>query len=247
MKKTKRLRNRRLYISSSVSSINNFIFIILCLFPFILHAQKDKQDLIQKKGENVYVLKDIVIDTDNRTVSFPCTVNMSSGLIEVVLCRPEGKVHESLLTTQVTPLEFQTALLLLGLNPVNEIQENQPESEKRTPYKTSETPGDSVIVFLETEKDGEAVKKRIGNYIYNEQKKSVLEPSTWLFRGAVTMVDDFVVLDPEVSMIVTYHDPVALMELNAGSKYNDELFYVNKNAGLKVKDSVNLIIQSVKK
>ena len=218
-------------------------FVFIVLIPLFLSGQQEnKEPLIQKINDHHYVLSDMTIDTERQTVSIPCTVNMSSGLIEVILCRPEGKVHESMLTTMVTPLEFQTALLLLGLDPVNEIPDDPDYRSEKGPYKNMETPGDSVRLFLETHNSG---IKDIEIFIYNEKSKSVLDNSTWLFRGAVTMIDDMIVLDPEVSMIATYHDAFALMELNSPTKFNDELYYVNKAAGLKVKDSVNLIIQKL--
>ncbi len=219
------------------------VSVFILLIPLFLSGQQENREpLIQKINDHLYVLSDMTIDTDRQSVSIPCIVNLSSGLIEVVLCRPEGKVHESLLTTMITPLEFQTALLLLGLDPVNEIPDDPDYRSERGPYKNMETPGDSVRLFLKTRNDG---VKDIEFFIYNEKSKSALDPSTWLFRGAVTMIDDMIVLDPEVSMIATYHDAFALMELNSPTKFNDELYYVNKAAGLKVKDSVNLIIQKL--
>ncbi len=220
------------------------VLLMMVCFWLVLPAQEQNQEpIIKKINEHIYKLQEMTIDTEKQTVSIPCNVNMSSGLIEVVLCRPEGKVHESLLTTQITPLEFQTALLLLGLDPVNELSDDPNHRNEEKPFKTIETPGDSVKIFLETNASGKTKKEPLENFIYNEKHKRPLQRSTWLFRGAVTMADDMILLEPEVSMIVTYHDPVALMELNSGTKYDDELYYVNSRSGLNVKDKVNLIIQ----
>ncbi len=221
------------------------VIAVLCSWQPINAQQDGDAGLLQQTGEHTYLLKDMEINTSDGTISIPCVINMSSGLIEVVLCRPEGKVHESLLTTNVTPLEFQTALLLLGLDPVNELSDDPGFKSSEGPYKSMETPGDSVQIFLETVNNGESARRHLGAYIYNEQSKQPLQPSTWLFRGATTMIDGRVVLDPEITLVATYHDPMALMELNSDSKYNDELYYVNKDAGLKVNDNVKLIIKSI--
>jgi hypothetical protein len=49
-----------------------------------------------------------------RQISFPATVNMTSGELEVLICTETGRRHESLLVCSVKPLDLQLAMLLLG-------------------------------------------------------------------------------------------------------------------------------------
>lgn len=204
------------------------------------------EDIIIKITDDLYRLKDIEINTKEKTIALPCKVNMESGLLEVVLCRPEGKTHESLLVTNTTPLEFQTALLLLGLDPVNELPEDPKDGDALSPYLTLETPGDSALLFMVIKNNGEEVRKPIENYIRDERTQKAVSQGSWLFRGAVTHRSGHVIIDPDVTMIATYHDPIALMEMNNADKYDDELFYVNTNAGLVKDQPVKLIIQVIK-
>ena len=226
----------------------------LCVFTFLLsfqnvcfgQNQKEGQlQIVKKAGEEVYLMGDIEINPEKGCVSFPCSINMTSGLLEVLLCRPEGKVHESLLVTSVTPLEFQTALLLLGLDPVNEVPEDTAKIDKLSPYKSIETSGDSVQLFIETEQSGKKQKRPAEYFVRDERTQSPLVQGTWFFKGAVTHQSDHVIVDNSTTMISTYLDPVTLMEINASSRFNDELFYVNENAGLTKGQPVTLIIQSV--
>jgi hypothetical protein len=226
------------------------ILTILTYLPYFLssfaYAQdQETNDLLKKISEDIYLLNDLEINTSNRTVIIPCNVNMTSGLIEVLLCCPEGKVHESLLTTRVSPLEFQTALLLLGLDPVNEIPDDPSKADPLSSYKTIETLGDSLLLFLETEKEGKVIREPIETFIRDERTKSSVSHVTWLFKGAVTHQSGHVLVDPNVTIISTYIDPVSLMELNASSKFNDELFYVNEAAKLTKGQSVKLILQAL--
>lgn len=231
--------------------INTFyILSIFTVLPQFLssyaYAQdRETNDLLKKISEDVYLLNDLEINTSSRTVIIPCNVNMTSGLIEVLLCCPEGKVHESLLTTRVSPLEFQTALLLLGLDPVNEIPDDPSKADPLSSYKTIETSGDSLLIFLEAEKEGTVVREPIETFIRDERTKSSVNHVTWLFKGAVTHQSGHVLLDPNVTIISTYIDPVSLMELNDSSKFNDELFYVNDAAKLTKGQSVKLILQAL--
>jgi hypothetical protein len=226
-----------------------FILMLLanCSFTPVLHAQDgDSEDFLKKIDKNTYQLKDITIKTDEKTISFPCTINMASGLIEVALCTSMGKTHESLLLTGISPIEFQTALMLLGLDPVNELPEDSTLADPLSNFLTIETPGDSVIIFVEAEFAGKIKRVRIEDLIKDESGDGTLKPSTWLFRGAVTHRSGHVIIDPETTMIATYHDPLALMELNSESKFNDELYYVNDALKLTVGQDVLIIIQAIK-
>ncbi len=224
------------------------IIVLLSLLAGILPAQeKIPSELFKKTGDYTYALNDLTINTRDKTITINCKVNMISGLIEVVLCRPEGKTHESLLVTNTTPLEFNTALLLLGLDPVNEIPDDPKKIDPLSPYKTIETPGDSVFIFLETESKGTKLRKPVESYILDKRNNKCLTQATWLFRGAVTHYTNHVVIDNEVTMIGTYHDIMALMELNEQGKYDDELFYVNESTSLTIGQNVTLILQALKK
>jgi hypothetical protein len=212
---------------------------------FLIAQQANPEDLLTKVSDDVYKLNEMAINTANGTLEIPCKINMNKGLIEVVLCRKEGKVHESLLVTNISPLEFQTALLLLGLDPVNEVPDDPSKINQNDQFSSIETDGDAVKLYLAYELDGEQVKKPIENFIYDESVKKNLKTSTWLFRGAATHMSGHVIVDPDVTMIATYHDPVAMMELNAQSKFNDELFYVNEDAGLTIGKNVTLIVEKI--
>jgi hypothetical protein len=218
---------------------------LLILIHNIVVAQAPKEIFI-KLTDDLYRLGNIDINTKEGIISIPCIVNMDSGLLEVVLCRPEGKTHESLLVTKNTPLEFQTALLLLGLDPVNELPTDPKDEDPLSPYLTLETPGDSVLIFIGINENGKVIRKPLEHYIRDERTQKSLTPGSWLFRGAVTHRSGHVIVDPDVTMIATYHDPVALMELNNSDRFDDELFYVNTSAGLVKDQPVTLIIQVIK-
>lgn len=224
------------------------IICVLIQTCFSIFAQVNQSDnLITRINDEIYYLNDIKIDLSEKSIIIPAFVNMNSGLIEVVLCRPEGKTHESLLKTNVTPLEFQTALLLLGLDPVNELPDSLVVADPLSPYLSIETPGDSVWVFLEAEINNQLIRNSVEHFILDQRTMKPLPQRTWLFRGAVTHRSGHVIIDSDVTMIATYHDPIALMELNDADKYDDELFYVNEMAGLEVGQKVSLIIQSTNK
>jgi len=252
---TKKLVMNNVINDQSISKITppaKFILqLILLLFflPSISNLycqQKNADDILKKVSEDVYMLNDMEINVTTGTINIPCKINMSEGLLEVILCTKQGKLHESLLVTEVSPLEFQTALLLLGLDAVNEVPENTALADDETQFLSVETAGDSVELYISMETNEKPNIIPLEKFVYDESNNKELQPSTWLFRGAATHRSGFIMNDLEVTLIATYHDPIALMELNSNSKYNDELFYVNPSLKLIKEQPVTLILKTIK-
>lgn len=207
---------------------------------------QNPSELIKKINDSTYILKDIEINVNSKSISIPCKINMDKGLIEVVLCTAKGKTHESLLVSKSGALEFQTALLLLGLDPINEVPENKDLIPKNSPFQTIETPGDSVQLFLSYQNSQGAFYKPIELFIKSASDNKPIDKISWLFLGAVTHYTGHVLADPETTIIATFHDALALMEINNSSKYDDTLYYVNETETPPKGTEVKLIVKSLK-
>ncbi|MEN9362061.1 MAG: hypothetical protein RL095_3596 [Verrucomicrobiota bacterium] len=66
-------------------------------------------------GERVMAIGDVICDFDKRRIRFPARLNMIHGELEYVLVASNGKLHESLFSTEVSPEQIHLAALLLGL------------------------------------------------------------------------------------------------------------------------------------
>ena len=159
-----------------------------------------------------------------------------------MLCKSEGKTHESLLVTSTNQIELQTALLLLGYNPLNEVPGDKKLSEN-SKDEILNLP-DSVYIFLQWQDDNKTITDRIEKFVQNQFDKNQMKPCTWLFRG-LSVNENRIVSDSDISMIVTYHDPFAILELNSINKFDDRVFYVNENFNLPVGTEVELIIKEI--
>ena len=67
-----------------------------------------------KVSENEYKIGKLSFNPKTREIWFPCRVNQNEVLLEFAICDEfRGKLHESLLSTKVTPFEIQIAMKLL--------------------------------------------------------------------------------------------------------------------------------------
>lgn len=208
--------------------------------------QERRRPAIERIGPHTSRVGSVVLNSAERSLVCPGRVNMDAGgPIELLACTPGGKVHESVFTLSVQPRELQVALLLLGLregrNPAVELPEDAPEP--------TAPPGDALLISVEwtppkqdkegTEDEATPVAgkpaakpmRRVAaeQFLYNRRTKKVLAQAEWVFLGSrllPTEKDSPPRFGAEVegSLITTYHDPLAILEL-AHPTVNDDIFY----------------------
>lgn len=164
-------------------------------------------------------LGNVLVDAHNREVRVPGWVNMTEGAIELLACGPGGKTHESVFVLDVNPLDLQTGLLLLGLKPgipPTGLGEGCPS-------------GTSVDLFVEWNEDGQKHAKRAESFVFNYENQSVLPSTPWVFTGSVIEEGQFKALAEE-SLIATYWDPWAVINIPLPCGSNDEILAVHRQA-----------------
>jgi len=165
-----------------------------------------------------------VVDSKERIVRLRGRVSAGSDMpIELLACLPRGKAYESVLTIDVDPKDFQVALLLLGMkpgrNPAVKYAKDAPELRR--------PPGDQARIFVtwKAEQKGNPPQRhRAEELLYNVQADTPAQRANWVFLGS-RFVNGTFGADLDGTLITTYHDPVAIMEL-AAETVNDDIYYV---------------------
>ena len=173
---------------------------------------------VQWEG-TVATLGSVKLDSATKTVSATGWVNQTSGPIEVLACGLAGKVHESVFVLALNPLDLQAALLLAGLKggePMAEIGQGPPH-------------GAPVDVFVDWQADGEPKTARAEAFVWNLEDDAVLPETPWTFTGSMVKDGQFKALAEE-SLVVTYWDPYAIVNLPLPCGANDELVHVRSDA-----------------
>lgn len=227
----------------------------LILSPF-LHAAEaeqrpspDPSKKIRRVGPDLYELGNLRIDAEKRRITCPGRINMDrGGPIELLACTDRGKLHETILVLDVEPLHLQLALLLLdlkmGRNPAVQYPEGSSESER--------DPGDTVAIRVrwerkaEGEGEAETIEHPAHDLLYNVKKERPMQPARWAFIGSRHVRGRF---GAKVtgSLVVTYHDPLGVLEL-ALEEVNSDIWYeANARVIPEVGTKVEMIIQAPKK
>jgi len=185
-----------------------------------LNAQnKNFQDTVLKLvSENIHSIGSVTINSNTKEIQFPAKVNMTSGLVEVALCGPMGKLHESIFVTDIKPSDLQVALLLLGLEPPENYQFGD---------STTLRNADKVDVIVEWTVNEKLNQLRCEEFIWNEAINQIMSKTNWAFIGS-KVINGIFIADEVQSIITTYNDPYTIIDNPTLSGINDELFIVNE-------------------
>ena len=170
------------------------------------------------EGGNVH-FGDVMLETATKTGVVTGWVNQTEGPIEVMVCGLKGKVHESVLVAPVNPLDLQSACLLAGMKggkPMPEFGMGPPD-------------GSPVDIFVEW-KDGDGTKRaRAETFARHVVTKEPLPDAPWLFTGSMFKDGEFKAFAEE-SLVVTYWDPYAILNLASELGRDDEILEANPDA-----------------
>ncbi len=157
------------------------------------------------------------VDPAARTVIVSGWVNQVEGAIELLACGPGGKTHESVFVLDVNPVDLQTGLLLLGLKP----------GKGPTGLGAGQPSGTALDLWVDWVDGKKARSMRAEQFVYNWQTRRALPKTPWIFTGSVFEDGEFKALAEE-SLIVTYWDPWAIINIPLPCGTNDEILSVNK-------------------
>lgn len=190
--------------------------------PVIKPSADGRQEFpaIKKIGPGIFRLGEIQIHKKAGSITFPAKINMNKGLIEYLLVRSSGKVHESLLRTDVDPYYLNLAFLLLGFEGTDAPLQTQ---------GASETPRGEAVQITIIHRAGEKVKHSDAAALILKKTKDKSEtvPINWIYTGSKILQGEFLAQESG-SIVAVYRDPAALIDNASPGGDNDEIWFVNQ-------------------
>lgn len=171
--------------------------------------KKGLEPLVEKTGDTTFRIGLVQCDRAKRTITLPVQVQKRDGQVEYALVTTKGKLHESLLATEASPLHLQLAALLLGLSP-------QPGQGPDVPVK----------IDLEWATNGPLRREPLESMVKltkdtpSAKAGSTLSIGTWMFHGS-TLEPSGLAAEREGSIIALISDSFANI-FNAREGTNDD-------------------------
>ncbi|MBC8002432.1 MAG: hypothetical protein H7X97_07575 [Opitutaceae bacterium] len=143
---------------------------------------------------------------------------MTQGSLEYLLVTDKGKVHESLLRTDVEPYHIHLAMLFLGAHGNTNVLAN-----------TNSLAGDSITIELAWMSNGRALKARAEDLILNSDKGKPMTLGPWTYTGSAVVAGRFIA-QAEGNLASIIIDGGALINNPRPGKENDEIWQVKTDA-----------------
>lgn len=143
---------------------------------------------VEKIDDTHYRIGAITFDQRTREIRFPAKVNMIEGLLEFLLVHENGKSHESLLTTSISPTQLNLAFTLLRYPPSRELyallNENGGASNEYPEVSAEVKAGARVAIDMEW-KEGEKLRRLPTNeLIQHTVKNTAMSAGPWVYGGS---------------------------------------------------------------
>jgi len=174
---------------------------------------------VESLGQGRFRLGVIEFDSTTRAIRFPCRVNLKEDVLEYVLVHAQGKTHESLLTTEVSPLQLQMALKLLSYaqGKGDLLDAFLAPGEEASPQPA----GESVEILIEWDN---APQRPVNGVIRDRTAAGPLEPGPWICTGS-EVIDGKFQAEVEGSIIALYRDPFAMFNSPHPRTRDDENWF----------------------
>ena len=179
-----------------------------------------------KVSEEEYKLGKLFFNPKTREIWFPCRVNQNEVVLEFAICDEfRGKLHESLLSTKVTPFEIQIAMKLLRWEPSRrDIYRKFNEQGRPIGVLKDDGRGRMAILIRHKGKDGKETTEPLGNWVHNATTKEVVGPGSWTYTGS-KVVDGYFLAAEDGAIAAVYRYEGSLCNtFNPGSD-DDELWF----------------------
>lgn len=143
---------------------------------------------VKKLDATRYQIGEVIFDQKSREIRFPTKVNMTEGLLEYLIVHQNGKVHESLLSTEVSPTHLNLAFTLLRYTPSKELYP-LPNETGGTSSNYPDVPADvkaaaRVSVEVEWTEDGKTRRIPVNEWIQHAVKLTSMPAGPWVYGGS---------------------------------------------------------------
>jgi hypothetical protein len=177
-----------------------WLWLLAVLSCLAADPKQTDTNLIRQIDANTLQIGAVRVESKERRLIIPATVNMVEGPIEYVLVSAIGKLHESIFKTAAEPVHIQTAVLLL----------------LKTPALSNPPPLLRVEIEL-----GPTNTLGAEKLIENTRPDVRLASGSWRYNGS-RIVDGTFIAQRDGSIISIIADPDSLIESGRVAADDDE-------------------------
>ena len=216
---------------------DNSISVSLEIFPKSTSPTDTKLAKPKKISENVYQIGNVVFNTNNKEVTIPGEINITTDdtIIEFFACGTLGKSHESIVILNVEPIYLYITLGLLDFEPGQNLTViGDPHEPKGSPLQIS----------IEWKKGTDTVSIPARELVWNTFTGKPMQKTHWVFTGG-RLINDQLTSQQFHNIIAVYRDPDSLINNPLPGGTDDRTYRVNTDKIPPKGTKVNVIIRPI--
>ena len=213
---------RKLFLS--ILSLVAFVMLPLLGEDKKEDSKEVKKPSIKAIAPGVLELDGIVLDTNKKEVRFKAEVNQLTQIIEYAIVHENGKTHESLLSTKISPFRLQTLLLLANSNKyIERLPEFDAEGREQPP--STPRPKHRIQIYLKDLRTDAKDKSAfpMAKWIFNAEEEKPMSGEPWMYTGSRIYEGDYVA-ELEGDIVAVYLTPNAMFNSWIPGNNNDEIW-----------------------
>ena len=185
---------------------------------------------IKPLGGSRYELNGIAFNEQTRVITLPALVNMTEGLLEYALVHEAGKVHESFLSTSISPYDLNVVLLLLSYQPAATFFDFSDKKAGAVLVKDPKIdPAAQLSMTLGWKTpEGKAQTAPLESLLLNVDQKATVTPGPFTYTGSFLMDDGTFMAKETGSIVALYADAAALINNPRPGNENDDIWLPDK-------------------
>ncbi len=189
--------------------------------------EEPQKPSVEKLDGNLCRVGQVTFDTKTREIRFPAKVNMIEGLLEYLVVTEAGKVHESLLSSTITPTDLNLAFTLLRYPPSKELTP-LPNDTGGASNNYPDVPADikaaaRVNIEVEWQEAGKIRRLSVNDMIRHNDKNTAMPAGTWIYGGSEVFEGKFVA-DSTGDLIAIFVNSAAILNAFTVDNRDDKVW-----------------------
>lgn len=182
---------------------------------------------IEKLENGRMKLGKIEFDPKTRQIRFPAAINQTEGLLEFLVVHKNGKVHESLLVTDISATNLNVAFKLLKYTASKELYvKTEPDGSLSSEFQEA-TPEEKknarIKISIEREIDGKTKTIPARDWINHAVNEKPMADSPWVYGGSYIYNGRFVA-ESSGDLVAIFLSNSALINFSGEDNELDEVW-----------------------
>ena len=197
---------------------------------------------VEDLGNSRYRYGSIEFNGKTREIRLPTQVNMSEGIIEYAVVHGQGKIHESLLVTEVVPSHLQTVLKLCRYKSgEGDVFDPFYPEDQRKGAEGAKDRGTAIAISVEWEETGERKAQPLSHWIYDRKTQQSMSDSPWIFTGSYFYSGTFMA-DADGLLVSIYLSSGSILNPLAEGTEDDERWLAHADHTPEIGTPVTLVL-----